>query len=183
MKSVAAGVVSGLVVLVALVGCSDDAPPASADGDGGGSAPAPSVDRIDAAAIAACPRSTTTLTTADWITCLAGRSVAGKEPFGGATCELRVGQGGAFAFVRDGVVALSVPARANWGASAFGTYQNGNDSFIAGLSPDLPVVEGSPSLQNVRLFFAARGVEDSIEVDYLDARLARATYACRVDVL
>ncbi len=169
--------VTGILAVATLFACADDE-----TGSSGGT-PAPSAGGVDAAAIAACPRSDTLLTTADWITCLSGRSVTGTEPFGGARCELRAGEGGAFTYVRNGAAALSVPPRSSWGAAAFGTYQNGNDTMIAGISPDLPLVPGGATLQKLRLLFAGRGVEDTIEIEYLDASRARGTYACRVDVL
>jgi hypothetical protein len=176
--------VCGLFLASSLVACSDDAESSgSPAGNTGTPPPSLSTDRIDAAAIASCPAAKTVLTTPEWITCLAGRRVAGKEPFGDVPCELRIGQGGAFEYVRNGAMTLSVPPRASWGASAFGTYQNDTDAFIAALSPDLPVAAGNARLEKLRVFFVGRGVEDNIEIDYLDAALARATYACRVEVL
>lgn len=177
--------VAGFLVMASLVACSDDeAPPAAgASADAGVPSPAPSTDRIDAAAIAACPRSDTLLTTADWLTCLAGRRATGTEPFGGTPCELRIGQAGAFEYVRSGAVALSAPPRASWGPSAFGTYQNTGDAFLGGVSPNLPRAAAGPTLQKMNVRFVGRGLADSIEVEYLEESGARGTYACTVDVL
>lgn len=179
----------GIALGVALVlgGCDDDDDAGAPAAVGGTSPPAASGDAITESVLSACPQASRLIETAEWPSCLAGRRVSGTEPFDGSPCELRVGSDGTFEYVRSGAVVLTVPPRSTW-RGATGTYQNelsaGRRIFLAGLAPDLPVVEGRPRVTNVDLaFFSVDGQDDTVSIRFLDERLARQTYSCKVDVL
>lgn len=184
-----------VVVLAAslfLAACSDDettgsSPPANTNdggttvGDGGSSA---SGDVVNEGVLAACPASTSLIETTDWTSCLAGKRIVGKEPFGNQACELRIAASGAFEYLRGGAVAITVPERSQW-QGATGTYQNEGSGdrriFLAGLAPNSPAVEGQPRVTHVNLsFFGLASQQDKVEIRYLDAALASQTYNCTV---
>jgi hypothetical protein len=179
-----------------LLACGDDDSPAggddSADGeeatDGGdGDGDGDGADRIDEAVLAACPATTTLIETTEWPACLAGKRVAGTEPFNGMACELRVGASGAFSYYRGGALAIEMAGSASWG-SPNGTYQNEaapqGRIFLASIAPDLPAMEGQPRITDIVLsFFGTAGEEDRVEVKVLDAALERQVYNCTVDAL
>jgi hypothetical protein len=156
--------------------------PVDASGTGAGAG-----DVINAAALAACPRADLLIQTTDWPSCLAGKRIAGKEPFGDQPCELRIGFNGAFEYRRAGAAVLSVPERSAW-RSPTGTYQNtvpsGNEPrlFLASVAPSLLVPEGQSVVTGITLTCAAR-VDDNVEIVFLDAARARSTYNCRVNAL
>lgn len=178
-----------IAMLLAVAACdSDDTTTSNPTSSDGGTAPSTSSapDAINEAALAGCPSSSTLITSTEWPTCLAGRRVSGTEPFNKSPCELRVGQNGAFEYWRSGALALSVTDRASW-RSGSGTYQNdldpaGRRTFLASVQPDLPVVEGQPRVTKVSLTFASL-LDDSIEIEYLDAGRVRQTYTCSVAVI
>ncbi len=187
-----------LALSMILVGC-DSADPVSTtttpDGssstgtkpDGGSSTtpPASAPDAITEAVLAACPESATLIQSTEWPSCLAGRRVAGTEPFNNSSCELKIGQSGAFEYWRGGALALSIAERSVW-RSPTGTYQNqvsaGRRMFLAGVAPDLPVVEGKARVVNLDLTFVSLA-DDKVEIDYMDESLVRKTYVCQVNVL
>lgn len=181
-----------IALLIGLVACSsDDAsgdPPASSPTPDSGSStnpPASAPDAITEAVLAACPQSATLIETTEWPSCLAGKRVTGTEPFNNTPCELKIGQNGAFEYLRGGAVALSVPDRSGWG-DAMGTYQNelnaGRRAFLAGVSPNLPAVEGQPRITNITInIFSV--LDDKVEIQYMDEKLARQTYNCQINVL
>jgi len=186
-----------LLVLVAasIAACSDSADsgspgagPGSTPGrDAGSTSPAIPADGIGEAVLAACPQSSSLRQTTEWLACLEGKRSVGTEPFTNQPCELRVGQNGAFEYLRSGTVALTVPARTAW-RNASGTYQNDATSgprfFLAQVSPDLVIVEGQPTLDALKLFFSALpGNDDTVEVKYFDKARARQTYNCTVEAL
>ncbi|MBS2017065.1 MAG: hypothetical protein JST00_29535 [Deltaproteobacteria bacterium] len=171
--------------VVATSACSDDA--STSPGADSGTTPPTSTapDAITDAVLAACPQSTTLITSSEWPLCLAGRRVTGTEPFNNTPCELAIGQNGAMEYRRGGAVALRLPDRGGWGRTD-GTYQNdgsaGRRIFLASVTPTLPVVEGQPRLLRVTVKFFV-GADDNVEVEYLDAARARQTYNCQVNVL
>lgn len=98
-----------------------------------------------------------------------------------------MGQNGAFEYFVSGALAISLPEKSLW-KSGTGIYQNAKDAgpqiFLAGIAPSLEAVNGQPRVTNLDLsFFALAGREDTIEVKYIDAALARKTYNCTVNVL
>jgi hypothetical protein len=153
-------------------------------GSGGANTPA---DGIDEAVLAKCPQSSSLIETTDWTSCLAGKRLTGTEPFTDMPCELRIGEEGVFEYLRGDAVAIAVPEKSTW-RGANGTYQNNATSgprfFLAGLSLDLPVVEGEPRVTNLNIsLFALASQQDKVEIRYLDAALANQTYNCTVDAL
>lgn len=156
------------------------------DSNGGSSMTEPSGDDIDEAVLAMCPQQAILLETSEWPTCVEGRSIAGVEPFNNMPCELKIGKNGVFEYFRDGKLALSVPDRSKW-QGAFGTYSNENSAgrraFLASISPDLPVVEGQPRVTNITISLYSEIVDDNVEVEFIDAALARQTYNCTPDLL
>ncbi len=179
-----------LIVLgcaLTLGACDDDEVASPPGADGGTASPPASADAITESVLAACPSATTMIQSVEWPSCLAGRRVTGTEPFTNAPCELRIGADGRFDYLRAGAVAFTVPERSGWRA-ATGTYKNevsaGRRIFLAGLAPDLPAMAGQPRVTNVNLsFFSVAGQDETVEIQYLDANLARQTSTCRVDVL
>ncbi len=185
-----------LALSASVSACDDDAsdargnnnttPPPS-NTDSGTTRPPTSADAITESVLAACPQSSTLIQSAEWPSCLAGKRVSGTEPFNNSPCELRIGENGTFEYLRSGNLALKVPERSGW-RGATGTYQNelsaGRRVFLAGIAPDLPMVEGQPQVTNVNLgFFSVTTQDETVEIQYLDASRARQTYNCKVDVL
>lgn len=182
-----------LLALVALSGaaCSDSDDNADASGNTGGSTAGGSattggsssnVGRGFDELLADCPASSTLIQTTDWLSCLAGKSLIGADPFSKKPCELRIGADGALDYYRDGAVAIAVPERSTWQGPS-GTYQNdGSGSrliFLASVAPDLPAVEAEPRVTDVSIsLFGLESQESTVEVKYLDAGLARQTYNC-----
>lgn len=192
-REVATGLLSLSLLLSGAAGCSDDDDGPGSGGEAGSSSGGsssgnpPAADAVTEAVLKACPQATTLIETTDWPSCLEGKRLAGEEPFSKDACELRIGEDGAFDYLIDGAVALSIPKRSAWG-SASGTYQNADNSgsrfFLASLAPDLDGVEGEPRIDRVTIsLFELPGMEDKVEVSYLDEKLARQTYNCTVDVL
>ncbi len=179
-------------LLIGLVACSsDDAstdPPTSTQTPDGGSSTNPPVsapDAITEAVLAACPQSATLIETTEWPSCLAGKRVTGTEPFNNSPCELKIGQNGAFEYLRGGAVALSIPDRSGWGA-ATGTYQNelnaGRRAFLASVAPNLPAAEGQSRITRITInVFSV--LDDKVEIEFMDEKLARQTYTCQANVL
>jgi len=179
------------VTLLVGTGCDDDeTTPAPSGGGGGGgdggtSGATPPAGGSKGAAIASCPASSSIIQNTEWVSCVAGKTIAGKEPFNNQPCEIRFGENGRIEYVRGGAVALTVPERGSW-TSANGTYQYTqapNPIFLAGLSLSYTVPEGEPRVTNVNLRFMPAGMEDDVEVVFLDAARNRQTYTCKVDVL
>ena len=165
-----------------------DAPPAAPPAGPPASPPA-GAGLIDEAAVRACPSATSLIQSTEWSSCLAGRSIAGTEVFTGTPCELRVGQDGAFDYLRNGAVFLSLPPRPQW-TGVSGLYQNtvrdtlGPRLLLASLDPSFPVVAGQPYMNSVDLtFVAGAGQDESVEIEYFDALRTRITLVCRVNVL
>lgn len=184
------------LVVVSTAACDGDDATGQSSGTGstppqspgtGNPPPTSTGDGIDEATLASCPQTTTLIETAEWPSCLAGKRVTGTEPFSKEPCELRIGANGVFEYLRGGAVAIAVPARSQW-RSGTGNYQNtagsGPRIFLAGIAPDLEVVDGQPRVTNVNLsFFAFAGQQDNVEIKYLDAARNRQTYNCSVNVL
>lgn len=178
-----------LALLSVTVACSNnDTSPATtstpgADAGSGATTPAPS-GALEAA-VAACPQQTTLIQTADWTSCLAGKTLTGAEVFGGQACGLRFEADGALSYLRGGGVAIATPARASWKAAS-GSYQNdGSDGrrlFLASISPSLDAVTGQPRVTTitVSVLGAQAGQDSTVEVAYLDGALARQTYNCKL---
>lgn len=187
--------------LATLFGCSDDK--ASSDttamagggqgGSGGskaegGGGSQSSADAVTAAVLDACPQAAMLIDTTDWPDCLAGKRLVGKDPFASKACELRIGEDGAFDYLIEGSVTLSIPARSGWGNNARGTYQNakgaGGRLFLASLSPDLPLSDGQAVIDKVSLSVAELpSLQDTVEISYFDENRARKTYNCTVGAL
>jgi hypothetical protein len=149
------------------------------DGDG---------DSVDENVISACAESTSLIQTTDWVDCLAGKELTGKDPFSSEPCTLRVGADGAMDYLVGGTAVIAVPGRSGWGPSAYGTYQNnsGNGSrfFLASIAPDVKAEEGEPRVTHVDIgLFALESKDDTVAIRYLDGALANKTYNCIVDVL
>jgi hypothetical protein len=139
-------------------------------------------DVVDTDAIAACPPASSLLETDDWSSCLAGMRFVGVTPFGGDACELRIGDDAEFDYVVDGEVMLSIPSRDEW-LSSSGSYQNDTDLFLASIAPELEPVSGEPRVERITITLFGRGLDENIEVQYMDAALSRQTENCTVDVL
>lgn len=155
--------------------------------DGGASDAAATgpADVVDEAVLAACPAASQLIESSEWPSCLAGKHMTGKEPFNNMPCELRVGANGEFTYLRGGEVAIGVPARSAW-RSGNGTYQNvasvGPRIFLAGIAPDLPIVEGEARVTHLNIsIFGLAGQDDKVEIRYLDAALVNQTYNCTLD--
>ena len=108
----------------------------------------------------------------------------GAELFGNQSCELRIGADGSLSYVRGGAVAIATPARASWKGGA-GSYQNSGSGdrliFLASVAPDLEHVEGQPRVTRVNIsIFGLERPESNVEVEYLDAALARQIYNCKL---
>jgi hypothetical protein len=166
------------------------APPASPPASPPPPAPPPAAtDLVDEAALRACPSATSLIQTLDWPTCLAGRRVAGTEPFTNVPCELRFGQNGAFEYLRSGSVFLTVPPRPTWTGGS-GLYQNttratvGPRLVLASISPTFPIVVGQPWVGSIDVSFVAGATQsETVEVEYFDASRNRTTATCSVNVL
>lgn len=175
-----------LLPTLALLACTpacggDDASPGGSSSSSSSGAPAS--DPGEAAA-AACPVQDPLIQGTQWVSCVAGTSLVGVEPFTGKTCTLQFdGEGGVTYSL--GVQDVLAAPRASWGASATGTYTNSGSGasriFLASVSPDLPYVEGQARLLdvNVSIYGVAKS-EDLIEVRYLDPANARQTYNCTI---
>lgn len=173
--------------LVALTACSDDPSTNGGAGDGGATPPVSSADGIDEALLAKCPQASGLVQTTEWMTCLAGKRLAGTETFNGQPCELRIGANGAFEYLRSGTKALELPDRSSW-RNASGTYTNsalgGPRFFLAGISPDVALVDGQASISDINISLSALpGKEDTVEVKYFDAARSRQNYNCTVQAL
>lgn len=181
---------SRVLVLLVLAACSDDAgSPGTNSGtsDSGTTPPVSSGDGIDEALLARCPQASGLVQTTEWMTCLAGKRLTGTETFNGQACELRIGANGSFVYLRSGTVALTLPDRASW-RNASGTYTNsalgGPRFFLAGISPDVALVDGQASISDINITLSALpGKEDTVEVKYFDAARSRQNYNCTVQAL
>jgi len=133
--------------------------------------------------IAACPEATNLLQSTEWPSCLAGKTIAGTEPFNNQACELRINADGSFEYARSGAVAIKTPAKSTWKGST-GTYQNDRKSiFLAGIAPDFTAAAGESRITAVNLsFFFGIQKDDDVEIEYLDAALNRQVYNCKVNV-
>ncbi|HET9238598.1 MAG TPA: hypothetical protein VFO10_15160 [Oligoflexus sp.] len=134
-----------------------------------------------------CPASSSLIETTEWTSCLEGKSLTGTEPFTNKACELKIKANGAFDYLRDDALAISITERSTW-QSPNGTYQNANTGstriFLAGIAPDLPAVAGVARVTRLNIsIFGTAGQQDKIEVQYLDADLARQTFNCNVSLL
>jgi hypothetical protein len=159
-------------------GSSDDPPATSPSGSSG---------TTGEEFLAACPASSSLIETTEWTSCLEGKSLAGTEPFTNKACELKIKANGAFEYLRDSAIAITIAERSAW-QSPNGTYQNANTGstriFLAGIAPDLPAVTGEARVTRLNIsIFGTAGQQDKIEVQYLDAALARQTYNCNVSLL
>jgi hypothetical protein len=151
---------------------------------------APNHDSIDTQSenlLAACTASSSLIETTEWTSCLEGKTLSGSEPFTNKSCELRIKVSGAFDYVRDNAIAISVPERSVW-KSATGTYQNNGTGasriFLASVAPDLPAATGQPRVTNINIsLFGLSSQQDIVAVQYLDESLARQTYNCNVKAL
>lgn len=137
--------------------------------------------------LADCPASSSLIQTTDWTSCLEGRTLTGTEPFTNKTCELKIKANGAFDYLRDSTIAISIPERSVW-KNASGTYQNADTGtsriFLASVAPDLPAVTGEARVTGLNIsIFGLASQQDKIEVQYLDAALARQTFNCNVSLL
>lgn len=137
--------------------------------------------------LANCPASSSLIETTEWTSCLEGKSLAGTEPFTNKPCELKIKANGAFDYLRDSAVAISIAERSAW-QNPQGTYQNANSGstriFLAGIAPDLPAVTGEARVTRLNIsIFGTAGQQDKIEVQILDAALERQVYNCNVSLL
>ena len=148
--------------------------------------PASSGPDVTPTDLAACPSSTTLITTLEWPDCLQGKRIVGVEPFNNQRCELRFGANGVIEYFRNDVLALAIPARSQWRPSSFGLYQNdpsgGRRIFLASITPDLAPVAGQIRPLSVDLSIASL-VDDTIEVKYFDTALSRQAWNCSINVL
>jgi hypothetical protein len=163
-------------------------------GGGGGSSDDTTTTPSDGASankgdefLTACPASSSLIETTEWTSCLEGKSLTGTEPFTNKACELKIKANGAFDYLRDNAVAISIAERSAW-QSPQGTYQNANSGstriFLAGIAPDLPAVTGEARVTRLNIsIFGTVGQQDKVEVQYLDMELARQTYNCNVSSL
>ena len=136
------------------------------------------------AAIAGCPSQDTLIEGAKWVSCVAGRSMGGTEPFTNKACELKFDADGGLTYSLAGAATLTAP-KASWGSSATGTYTNSGSGasriFLASVTPELPFVEGQPQLLGVNVsIFGVGKSEDTIEIKYLDVGRARQVYNCTI---
>ena len=135
--------------------------------------------------VAACPAQSSLIETADWTSCLSGKTVSGTEVFGGQSCGLRFESDGALTYLRGGATAIATPPRSTW-KTASGTYQNDGAAnrrlFLASVSPSFDAATGQPRVTSIALkvFGADAGTDSTVEVAYLDAALARQTYNCKL---
>lgn len=169
--------------LASVAACGSD-DPSGPSGSSSGSTPSGSDGDVT---LAACDPTTTLIQTADWTTCLEGKSLSGKEPFNGQACELRFGAGGKIEFLRSGAVALSFADKAAWGTGPTGTYQHEGTGdrriFVASISTSPPPVSGQPRITGISInVFGVAGQDDTVEMRYFDTALARQTYNCKVTV-
>lgn len=177
------------VLFASAAACSADdgsSPTSQNENPDGGETTTPPNDGSSAlvATIAGCPAQGALVETTEWVSCLAGKNLAGAELFGNQSCELRIGADGSLAYVRGDVVALATPARASWKGGA-GSYQNSGSGdrlvFLASVAPDLEHVEGQPRVIRVNVaIFGLASPESKVEVEYLDAALARQIYNCKL---
>lgn len=137
--------------------------------------------------LADCPASSSLIETTEWSSCLEGKSLTGTEPFTNKACELKIKANGAFEYLRDNAIAISIAERSSW-QSPNGNYQNANSGatriFLASIAPGLPAVTGEARVTRLNIsIFGTAGQQDKIEVQYLDSALAQQTYNCYVNLL
>jgi hypothetical protein len=168
-----------------LAGCSDDSSGNNPSSNGGGASGGSGSQGENPSVIGDCPTTTTLIETTDWPDCLSGAKLSGVEPFSGESCALRIGDDAAFTYEVDGSEVISVPPRSEWTDSS-GTYQNEGEGsrliFLAGISPDLPVVEGEARVTRINIsIFGLESKDDMVEISYLDEKLSSQTYNCKLD--
>lgn len=136
--------------------------------------------------LADCPASSSLIETTEWTSCLEGRTLTGTEPFTNKACELKIKANGAFDYLRDKAIVISIPERSVW-QDPSGTYQNAGTGtsriFLASVAPDLPAVTGEARVTGLNIsIFGLASQQDKVEVQYLDAALARQTFNCNLSL-